>query len=154
MLRYVASALVVPLILAAVSGCPLSGARNRPQVPGTRPNPTKPAGRQSETPLQPSPTKKLPGVSAVDAEQLKASCDRILRALNQKDWKKATQETNSLGALWTRFKPAKRGTMSATEMKNFDVRYASLQKEVRAKNRNGAIRTTRALKDTVAKMKS
>ena len=50
--------------------------------------------------------------------------------MEKNDWAEATKNVNSLGATWTRFKPSKTGTMSATEMKTFDVNYAKLQKDV------------------------
>jgi len=76
-----------------------------------------------------------------------------MSAVSKNDWAAATRDTNKLGALWTRFKPSSKGTMSATEMKNFDANYAKLQKDVRAKNKSGAERDCRAIRDTVTKIR-
>lgn len=130
------------------------GPRNQPQAPGTRPSPTRPIGKRTRTPLRPAPTKRLPGISATDADQLRISADRILSALDKNDWPEATKETNRLGALWIRFKPGKIGTMSAAEMKDFDARYASLQKNVRARNKAKTRKDAQDLKRISIKMKT
>ncbi len=144
--------LVLTLIISAfASGCTLFGPRNTPTP--TRPSPTRPSGRQTRTPLRPAPTKSLPGVSSVNTSQLRTAVDQILTAVGKGNWSEATRSTNRLGAMWTRFKPSNKGTMSATEMKNFDANYAKLQKDVRAKNKSGAERDCRALRDTVTKMR-
>ena len=140
------------VVMTITAGCNLFGPRTTPQQPQTRPSPTRPTGRQTRTPLKPAPTKQLPGAKAVDAKELGATVDRIKKAIDKNDWAAATRETNSLGTAWTKFKPSKKGTMSATEMKNFDTNYAKLQKDVRAKNKSGATRDVRALKDSVTKM--
>ena len=155
--KYAVFGLVLTLIISAfASGCSLFGPRNKPRTPATRPSPTRPmapTGRQTRTPLRPAPTKSLPGVSSTDATQLRSTTDRIMSAVSKNDWAAATRDTNKLGALWTRFKPSSKGTMSATEMKNFDANYAKLQKDVRAKNKSGAERDCRAIRDTVTKIR-
>jgi len=132
--------------------CQLVGLRPRTGAPSPTPplSPTRLMNRRTPAPV--APTKRLPGVRAVDAGELDQSCTRIIAALQRNDWTTATKETNNLGVLWTRFKPTRPGTMSATEMKNFDVRYAKLQRDVRMRNKAGALAAARACRDTVNKM--
>lgn len=152
--KYAVLGLVLTLIVSAfASGCTLFGPRSKPQTPAARPSPTRPTGRQTRTPLRPAPTKTLPGVSSVDATQLRSTVDRIMSEASKNNWAEATRDTNRLGAMWTRFKPSSKGTMSATEMKNFDANYAKLQKDVRARNKSGAVNNCRAIRDTVTKIR-
>ncbi|MCL6614500.1 MAG: DUF4363 family protein [Firmicutes bacterium] len=139
-------------IMISAAGCNLFGLRPRTQTPPARPSPTRFTGRRTRTPLPTSPTKRLPGISATNAKAMEDSCTRIMAAIQKNDWTAATRETDRLGVLWTRFKPSKTGTMSATEMKNFDTRYAKLQKDVRARNKTGALSAARACRDTIVKM--
>ncbi|MGE5551601.1 MAG: DUF4363 family protein [Bacteroidota bacterium] len=167
-LRSASVGLVLSLVIPTfASGCNFFGPRSTPQTPPTRPAPTRMTGRRAGVtgvtpsptpgmgnPLRPAPTKRLPAIRATDISSLRAAVDRCKAAVEKNDWAKATREANSLGATWTRFKPAKSGTMSATEMKTFDVNYAKLQKDVRARNKSGCLRDTRALMDTVNKMRT
>lgn len=150
--RHMAIALVLSFILTALApGCNLLN----PQAPQTRPSPTRPSptGRRTRTPLRPAPTKRLPGLTAADTNTLRQAESRCRTAVNGNDWAAATREANSLGGVWTRFKPRKTGTMSATEMASFDANYAKLQKDVRARNKSGCIRDLNALRDAIAKMR-
>jgi len=87
-----------------------------------------------------------------DTTQLRAAVSKCKSAVDRKDWAAAVREADKLGAVWAKFKPGKAGTMSATEMKNFDANYAKLQKDCRARNTSGAESAARALLDTVNKM--
>ncbi|MGQ9778414.1 MAG: DUF4363 family protein [Bacillota bacterium] len=140
------------IVIFSVAGCSFFGPRARPQNPPTRPSPTGLTNRRTPTPLPPAPTKRLPGVRATDAKELEKTCTRIITALQRNDWATATKQTDNLGALWARFKPTKPGTMSVTEMKNFDARYAKLQRDVRTRNKAGALAAAKACRDTISKM--
>lgn len=155
--------LVLPLTIFA-GGCNLFGPRNTPQTPPTRPSPTRPTGRRTGDitgpadnrtgDVRPSPTKRLPGVSATGLASLRASANRCMDAVSKNNWAEATKQANKLGVDWTRFKPQKTGTMSATEMTKFDTTYARLQKNVRGRNKAGCQRDLRALIDTINKMRT
>ena len=143
-------------IITSACGCNLFGPRSKPAP--TRPSPTRsltsPRPSPIGTPMRPAPTKTVPGVSATNTATLKNSITRIQSAVSKNDWPTATNEANRLGGLWTRFKPSSKGTMSATEMTKFDSNYAKLQKDVRARNKTGADRDLRALRDAVNKMRT
>ncbi len=141
--------------MVSVGGCNLFGPRSTPRPAPTRPiSSPRPSAKSTRTPIRPAPTKNLPGVGATSTANLQNTIAKIKTAVAKNDWPTAMSETNKLGAAWTRFKPSSKGTMSATEMKNFDTNYAKLQKDIRAKNKSGADRDLRALKDSVAKMRT
>lgn len=134
------------LILAVtLVGCALFPEQKQQQEP-SRPAPVRPQKQ--------SPTKKVPGVSAIGTRELMSRTQRIATAVNKEDWALANKETNSMAGDMTRFKEDRPTTADVDKMAKLDAEYAKLQTNVKGKNKEASLKNIKNLQAIIRKLDS
>lgn len=122
----------------------------------TRPAPVRP-GDPTPTRIRnvnPAPTKKTPGASALTEKQLTDRINRIETAAKKEDWPTCNRETNLLGVDMTRYRPSSTNGKSLKNIATFDTAYAKLQADVKSKNRPAVIKDINKLRDDLQRIKN
>lgn len=120
----------------------------------TRPAPVRPRVPTPTRQMNPAPTKRTPGASALSEKQLMDRISRIETAAKKEDWSVCNRETNLLGVDMTRYRPTTTNGKSLRNIATFDTAYTKLQADAKSKNRPGVIRDCDKLRDDLRRIKN
>lgn len=120
----------------------------------TRPAPVRPRVPTPTRNINPAPTKRTPGASALTEKQLLDRIQRIETAAKKKDWSVCNRETNLLGADMTRYRPSTTDGKALRNIATFDTTYTKLQADAKSKNRPAVIRNCDKLRDDLRRIKN
>lgn len=135
------------VLCTAFTGCNLlNDNHNRPAPVRPRPTPTRN--------INPAPTKRTPGVSALTEKQLLDRIQRIETAAKKEDWSVCNRETNLLGVDMTRYRPSTTNGKALRNIATFDTAYTKLQADAKSKNRPAVIRSCDKLRDDLRRIKN
>lgn len=118
----------------------------------TRPAPVRPRVTIPKT--SPTPTKKIPGATALTEKQLQDRLSRIETAAKKDDWSVCNRETNLLGTDMTRYRPSSSNGKSLKNIATFDTTYAKLQADAKTKNRPAVVKDVNKLRDDLKRIKT
>lgn len=120
----------------------------------TRPAPVRPRTPTPTRNINPAPTKRTPGASALTEKQLLDRINRIEEAAKKEDWSVCNRETNLLGVDMTRYRPSTTNGKSLRNIATFDAAYAKLQADAKSENRPAVIRNCDKLRDDLKRIKN
>lgn len=120
----------------------------------TRPAPVRPRVPTPTRNVNPAPTKRVPGTTALTEKQLQDRLDRIETAAKKGDWSVCNRETNLFGVDMTRYRPSSTNGKSLKNIATFNTAYAKLQADAKSKNRPAVIRDLDKIRDDLKRIRN